>query len=109
MFVPPSESPSSTTLGGSRVWRSVRSASLLFLAGMISWALSDRWGARGFQLWLELMGVLLGAGAVALIIAAIVSYRRQRTDSLFREDLVAEPKPPVLWGQRSGKDLHENQ
>jgi hypothetical protein len=94
-------------LGASKVWRSVRWASFLFLAAMISWALSDPWSARGFQLWLELVGVLLGAGAVALIIAAIISYRRQRTDSLFREDFIAEPKPRVLWGQGSAWDLNE--
>ena len=107
MFVPPSESPGSTTSGGSRVWRPVRWAGLLFLVAMICWAMSDPWGAYGVQLWLELVGVLFGVGAVVLIIAAVVSYRRQRTESLFPEDVIAEPKPRVLWSEGSTKDLNE--
>ena len=107
MFVPPSENPSTVAAARSKIWRSIRWASVLFLVAIICWSLSDPWGAYNFQLWLELAGVLLGAGAFALIIAAVVSYRRKRSESLFPEDCIAEPKSPVLWSEGNPKDLNE--
>ncbi len=95
MFIP----PSGTSGGAAQTRRLMCWASLLFLASVIGFFSALPAAAAPYADWLQLAAVLSGVGAAALFIAAAVSYRRQRVESLFPADSLATRDPRVLWSE----------
>ncbi len=98
MLIPPSDISGSATHARPRIRHLIRWALLLLLATVICMSSSLSGSAAHYAAWLRLAAVLSAAGAMALLIAAGVAYRRQKSESLFPADSILEQDPPVLWG-----------
>jgi hypothetical protein len=97
MLIPPSDLPGNVAPSRPRIWQLIRWASLLLLATVICLSSSLSGSAVRYAGSLQLAAVLSAVGAVVLLIAAAVSYRRRRSGSLFPADSIADQDPPVLW------------
>jgi hypothetical protein len=97
MLIPPQDLPHDAARFRSQVRRLARAAMALVLTAMICFSASLSDNSAGYAGWLQLAAVLSAAGAVALLAAAAIKYRRHDSASLFRADSMAGSEPPVLW------------